>query len=136
MRFSAQKKNKTMVEMWGTAWWGVRKAYGPRTRLRLWEHSERGSRLREGEWCSSAVAATCDALSITSLVARKLLGASFTLVRKCAGKPLLHYQANLLNQVSNYMAESHVKFQWFATALLQLARTCVRQQRKNIWRRI
>jgi len=39
--------------------------------------------------CSSAVAATCDALSITSLVARKLLGASFSLVRKCVGKPLL-----------------------------------------------
>jgi len=39
--------------------------------------------------CSSAVAAICDALSITSLVARKLLGASFSLVRKCAGKPLL-----------------------------------------------
>jgi len=39
--------------------------------------------------CSSAVAATCDALSTTSLVARKLLGASFSLVRKCAGKPLL-----------------------------------------------
>ena len=39
--------------------------------------------------CSSAVAATCDALSITSLVARKLLGASFSLVRMCAGKPLL-----------------------------------------------
>jgi len=35
------------------------------------------------------VAATCDALSITSLVARKLLGTSFSLVRKCAGKPLL-----------------------------------------------
>jgi len=33
------------------------------------------------------VAATCDALSITSLVARKLLGTSFSLVRKCAGKP-------------------------------------------------
>jgi len=40
--------------------------------------------------CSSGVAATCDALSITSLVARKLLGAPFSLVRKCAGKPLLH----------------------------------------------
>jgi len=40
--------------------------------------------------CSSAVAATCDALSITSLVARKLLEASFRLVRKGAGKPLLH----------------------------------------------
>ena len=37
----------------------------------------------------SATAATCDALSITPLVARKLLGASFSLVRKCAGKPLL-----------------------------------------------
>jgi len=36
------------------------------------------------------VAATCDALSITSLVARKLLGASFSLVRKRAGKLLLH----------------------------------------------
>ena len=35
------------------------------------------------------MAATCDALSITSLVARKLLGASFSLVRKGAGKPLL-----------------------------------------------
>jgi len=44
----------------------------------------------KGEWCSSAVAATCDPLSITSLVARKLLGASFILVRMCAGKPLLH----------------------------------------------
>ena len=41
--------------------------------------------------CSSAVAATCDALSITSLVARKLQGASFSLVRKCAGKPLLQW---------------------------------------------
>jgi len=40
--------------------------------------------------CSSAVAATCDALSIISLVARKLPGASFSLVRKGAGKPLLH----------------------------------------------
>ena len=40
--------------------------------------------------CSSAVAATCDALSITSLVARKLMGTSFSLVRKCAGTPLLH----------------------------------------------
>jgi len=38
----------------------------------------------------AAMAATCDALSITSLVARKLLGASFSLVRKCAGKTLLH----------------------------------------------
>ena len=36
------------------------------------------------------MAATCDALSITSLVARKLLGVSFSLVRKGAGKPLLH----------------------------------------------
>jgi len=35
------------------------------------------------------VAATCDALSITSLVARKLQEASFSLVRKGAGKPLL-----------------------------------------------
>jgi len=40
---------------------------------------------------SCAVAATCDALSITSLVARKLLGASFSLVRNCAGKPLLQW---------------------------------------------
>jgi len=38
------------------------------------------------------VAATCDALSITSLVARKLLGASFSLVRKRAGNPLLQWQ--------------------------------------------
>ena len=45
----------------------------------------------KGEWCSSAVAATCDMLSTTSLVARKLLGASFSLVRKCAGKPLLQW---------------------------------------------
>ena len=35
------------------------------------------------------MAATCDALSITSLVARKLLGASFSLVLKGAGKSLL-----------------------------------------------
>jgi len=42
-------------------------------------------------FCSSAVAATCDALSITSLVARKLLGVTFSLVRKGAGKPLLHW---------------------------------------------
>jgi len=41
--------------------------------------------------CSSAVAATCDALSITPLVARKLQGTSFSLVRKCAGKPLLQW---------------------------------------------
>ena len=45
-------------------------------------------------YCSSAVAATCDALSITSIVARKLLGASFSLVRKCAGKPFLQYIPN------------------------------------------
>jgi len=44
----------------------------------------------------SALAATCDALSITSLVAQKLLGASFSLARKCAGKPLLHgYQSGV-----------------------------------------
>ena len=41
--------------------------------------------------CSSAVAAACNALSTTSLVARKLLGASFSLVRKCTGKPLLQW---------------------------------------------
>jgi len=48
--------------------------------------------------CSSAVAATCDALSITSLVARKLLGAPFSLVRKCAGKPLLQILCPLRSQ--------------------------------------
>jgi len=37
------------------------------------------------------VAATCDVLSITSLVARKLLGAPFSLVRKYAGTPLLQW---------------------------------------------
>jgi len=42
-----------------------------------------------GSLCISAVAATCDALSITFLVAGKLMGAPFSLVRKCAGKPLL-----------------------------------------------
>jgi len=42
-------------------------------------------------FCSTAVAATCDTLSITSLVARKLLGTSFSLVRKCAGKQLLQF---------------------------------------------
>jgi len=34
------------------------------------------------------VAATCGALSITSPVASKLLGAPFSLVLKCASKPL------------------------------------------------
>ena len=38
--------------------------------------------------CSSAVAATCGALSMTSPVAQKLLGAPFGLVLECAGKPL------------------------------------------------
>ena len=37
------------------------------------------------------MAATCDVLSITSLVARKLLGAPFSLVRKYAGTPLLQW---------------------------------------------
>ena len=53
-------------------------------------------------WCSSVVAATCDALSITSLVARKLLGASFSLVRKCAGKPLLHWHKRQITR-NNFM---------------------------------
>ena len=37
------------------------------------------------------MAATCGALSITSPVARKPLGASFSQVLKCAGKPLQQY---------------------------------------------
>jgi len=39
--------------------------------------------------CSSAVAATYDAPSITSLVARKLLGASFGLVRRQAASSMV-----------------------------------------------
>ena len=35
------------------------------------------------------MAATCDALSITSLVARKLLGASFSLVRRQAASSMV-----------------------------------------------
>ena len=58
----------------------------------LWEHSERGSRLkrqggvmqqRGGCYMRRAKYST------TSLVARKLQGASFSLVRKCAGKLLV-----------------------------------------------
>jgi len=49
--------------------------------------------------CSSTVAATFGELSITSAVARKLLGASFSLVRKCAGKPLLYKLIEAIIQV-------------------------------------
>ena len=67
------------------------KAYGPRT-----SESTRSAATawEKGEWCSSAVVATCDALSITSLVARKLLGASFSLVRRQAASSTGPYCVN------------------------------------------
>ena len=59
------------------------------------------------------MAATCDALSITSLVARKLLGTSFSLVRKCAGKPLLQceegYFARIFpNSPEKFLCGKHI----------------------------
>jgi len=77
-------------------------------------HFNQGAHLRTTQlraccahFCSSAVAATCDALRVTTLVARKLRGASFSLVRKCAGKPLLHFPESSFDHPSIWWFSSN-----------------------------